>query len=58
MSVVLLVEDKDGMVAVRFPNLDAARAWEDKHEMRLDTVRGVCPIVTPAEALRMWAPSR
>jgi hypothetical protein len=49
---VLLVEtDEGGIVAVRFPSVDAARQWEDEHEDRL-TVVGCFPVTTKAEALR------
>lgn len=50
MPAVLLVETTDGnVVAVRFPSVDAARAWEDSHP----EVQAVgCPrLVSRAEAL-------
>lgn len=51
MSAVLLVEALNGdLMAVRFPSVEAARAWEDKHEDRV-YVRGAARVVTRHEAL-------
>lgn len=53
MSVVLLVETAEGgTVAVRFADVDAARAWEDDHDTSVTAV-GCPPLVSRAEALRL-----
>ena len=47
---VLLVETPDEWVAVAFPTVEAARAWEDDHEEDLPgIVRGVARLVTRQE---------
>lgn len=52
-GVVLLLELPTGdLVAVAFPTIDEARAWEDIHEDLGDlpgTVRGVVSLVTRGE---------
>ena len=52
-KVALLVDTAEGdVVAVQFATPDAARDWEDKHELDL-TGRGVVRVVTRAEALKL-----
>lgn len=47
---VLLVDTGNEALAVAFPTLDAARAWEDEHVEDLDgTVLGVARLVTRQE---------
>lgn len=50
--LLLITTAQGATVAVRFPSADAARDWEDEHEMDLGTVVGLIPLVTKAEALR------
>lgn len=53
---ILLVETAQGAtVGVRFPDDDAARAWEDQHDTELTAV-GWVPIVNRTEALRLANP--
>lgn len=50
-GVVLLMDTSDGdVVAVRFPDVEAARDWEDEHEV---PGRGVIRLVGQQESLRM-----
>lgn len=48
---LLLANSEGDLVAVRFPSVDAARAWEDEHEEEVE-VNGCVRIVSKAEALR------
>lgn len=51
MAVVLLIETKDGnVVAVRFPDNESARDWEDEHDDEVSG-RGVVTLVSKGEAL-------
>lgn len=50
--LLLVQTDRGHTVAVQFPSANAARDWEDEHEMELGTVIGCVPVVTKAEALR------
>jgi hypothetical protein len=50
---LLLIEDGQGdTIGVRFPTAEAAREWEDEHQMEIGTVRGVVRVVTTAEAIK------
>lgn len=47
---ILLIEDNEGgVIGVAFPSADAARDWEDTHEV---SAVGCVPLMTPAAALR------
>ena len=48
--VLIITTPNRGGVAVRFPNSNAAREWEDKHELEIGTVIGCFPIVSTAAA--------
>lgn len=50
--LLLIQTDQDEIVAVRFPSAEAARDWEDEHEVEIGTVVGCVRVVTKAEALR------
>lgn len=51
IGCVLLVETREGAtVAVKFPSIPAARAWQEMHEGDLVVV-GVVPVVLRHEAL-------
>lgn len=50
--LLLVQTDRGHTIAVKFPSADAARDWEDEHEMELGTVIGCVPLVSKREALR------
>jgi hypothetical protein len=52
MTAILLVETAEGdTVGVRFPDMDAARDWEDKHPFDVQGV-GCVRLVTRTQALQ------
>ena len=52
MAAVLLVEVRGETVGVRFPDMEAARAWEDaREEDSFLSVVGCVRLVSRAEAL-------